>query len=41
MFVRISLEQITSVNTLEKIISGGEIHYQPEAVRSQQREIKL
>jgi carbamoyl-phosphate synthase large subunit len=38
MFVRISLEQITSVNTLEKIISGGEIHYQPEAARSQQGE---
>jgi hypothetical protein len=27
MFVRISLEQIVTIETLEEIISKGEIHY--------------
>ncbi len=40
MFVRISLEQITSINTLEKIISTGEIHYPPEAIGNHRGEIK-
>ncbi len=36
MFVRISLEQIVPVDILEKIVSGGEIHYQERKVTSRE-----